>query len=235
MTAQTWGRDVQVDLLAEAHPMAGITTPAGVAASRPPTTSRSGGQDAAAAGEGKAPAAAAPLVVGLDLSLTATGLCHMRGDRAVTDTISPPPNRRSGLLRLRWMRTELLTLIGYPTLVVVEGPSYSSFGQGSHDRAGLYWLVLDGLWKRGIPVAVAPPANVKKYAVGAGGGKNASKDAVLLAAARRYPTFTGDNNAADALWLAAIGTDHLTGRSVVPAAHRTALDKVAWPTVARPA
>jgi crossover junction endodeoxyribonuclease RuvC len=175
----------------------------------------------------------APVVVGLDLSLSSTGIAHMRGDQLVTDTIVPPPNRRSGLLRLRWLRTELLALIGQPTLLVVEGPSYGSVGVGQHDRAGLYWMLRDALWSRGVPVAVAPPANVKKYAVGAGGGKTASKDAVLLAAARRFPGFAGDNNAADALWLAAMGTAHLTGRHVVPAAHRTALDKIEWPTVAR--
>jgi len=175
------------------------------------------------------PAPAAPLVIGLDLSLTATGVAHMRGDQVVTDTITPPANRRAGLLRLRWLRDHLLELIGAPALVVVEGPSYGSTGAGQHDRAGLYWLVLDGLWSRGVPVAVAPPANVKRYATGAGGGPKASKDAVLLAAARRFPGFDGDNNAADALWLAAMGTDRLTGATVVPAAHREALAKCTWP------
>lgn len=179
--------------------------------------------------------ASPPLVVGLDLSLTGTGLAHMRGTEAVTDTIAPPPNRQTGLPRLRWLRTELVALIGQPDLLVVEGPSYSSFGRGTHDRAGLYWLILDALWNRGIPVAVAPPANLKQYATGKGGGKTASKDAVLLSAARRYPTFTGDNNAADALWLAAMGTAYLTGQHVVPVAHQAALAKVNWPTVARSA
>lgn len=189
--------------------------------------------DSAAAGAGKGPASAGPLVVGLDLSLTGTGIAHMRGQEVVTDTIAPPSNRTRGLLRLRWLRTELLALIGQPALVVVEGPSYSSFGQGTHDRAGLYWLVLDGLWNRGIPVAIAPPANLKQYATGKGGGKNTSKDGVLLAAARRFPSFAGDNNAADALWLAAMGTAHLTGQHPVPAGHQGALAKVAWPTVVR--
>lgn len=225
MTTTSAGGVNATDMQAKDTPKAETPTSAGVPA--PPA------RHSATAGEGEAPVVAAPLVVGLDLSLTSTGIAHMRGDQAVTDTIEPPPNRRSGLLRLRWLRTELLALIGHPTLLVVEGPSYSSFGQGTHDRAGLYWLVLDGLWNRGIPVAVAPPANVKKYATGAGGGKAGSKDAVLLAAARRYPSFTGDNNAADALWLAAMGTAHLTGQHPVPDSHHSALDKVAWPTVAR--
>lgn len=190
-------------------------------------------QHSAAVGEGEAPTAAAPLVVGLDLSLSATGICHMRGQQLITDTIEPPKHRQHGLLRLRWLRTELLALIGHPDLLVIEGPSYRSFGQGSHDRAGLYWLLLDGLWNRGIPVAIAPPANLKQYATGKGGGKTASKDAVLLAAARRFPGFAGDNNAADALWLAAMGTAHLTGQHPVPLAHQAALTKVNWPTVGR--
>lgn len=175
----------------------------------------------------------APLVVGLDLSLAATGVCHMHGDRIVTDTIQPPPNRRHGLLRLRWLRTHLVDLIGLPTLVVVEGPSYGSTGAGQHDRAGLYWLVLDKLWARGVPVAICPPANLKQYATGKGGGKNASKDQVVLAAERRFPNVISSNDEADALWLAAMGVDYLTGSSRVPEAHRAGLLKVTWPTIAR--
>jgi hypothetical protein len=156
----------------------------------------------------------APLVVGLDLSLASTGIAHMRGLDVVTDTITPP-KERTGLLRLRWLRTVLADHTATAALVVLEGPAYGmSSGQGYHERAGLHWMLLDALWRRSIPVAIVTPQHAKQYATGKG---NAGKDAMILAAARRYASFTGDNNAADALWLAALGTDHLTGISVVPA------------------
>jgi Holliday junction resolvasome RuvABC endonuclease subunit len=88
------------------------------------------------------------------------------------------------------------------------------------------------LWQQGVPTAIVPPSNLKKYAVGIGGGPKASKDAVLIAAARRWPTFEGRNDEADALWLAAMGLDHLTGRSVVPEVNRLALKSCSWPVAA---
>jgi Holliday junction resolvasome RuvABC endonuclease subunit len=90
-------------------------------------------------------------------------------------------------------------------------------------------MLLDRLWQDSRAVAIAPPASVKLYAAGKG---NASKDQVLTAAVRRLPGFDGDNNEADAAWMAAMGLDHLTGHSVVPASQRQALAKLKWPTVA---
>lgn len=165
-----------------------------------------------------------PRVIGLDLSLSATGVA---GD-GWTEVIKPPANCRSHD-RLYLIKNRLRDFTRHAALVVVEGPSYGNQGRqsGHHERAGLWWLVAHDLWCHGTPVAVAPPATVKRYATGKG---NADKDTVLLAAARRFPWFVGDNNAADALWLAAAGFDRL-GHPLadMPAAHRKALDAVAWP------
>lgn len=169
-----------------------------------------------------------PLVIGLDLSLRTTGIAHMTPGSVTTDIVTAAG---TGLLRLRRLAHYIRNRCEGAALVCIEGPAYhQGVGAGYHERAGLHWLVLDRLWRTNTPVAIIGPSVLKAYATGRG---NSGKDAMILAAARRFPTFAGDNNQADALWLAAIGLDHLTGQTVVPAAHRTKLASVDWPTVAR--
>src|SRR5690606_27950883 len=136
--------------------------------------------------------------------------------------------------RLQRITGAVLNAVGTPDLVVVEGPSHGHARQGGqHDRAGLWWLIVEALAAvQEVPVAEVPPATLKRYATGKG---NADKDSVLLAVARRWPhvEIVG-NDTADALALAAMGADHL-GQPIaaMPATHRAALDKVDWPEVWR--
>lgn len=174
-------------------------------------------------------AAGNPVVIGLDLSLTATGVAAMSPRGFATRRLTV---EGTGIIRLRRLLAEVERDAENASLVVVEGPSYGSVGAGTHERAGLWWLVRDMLWQHSIPCAVVPPSNLKKYAVGVGGGAKASKDAVLVACARHWPTFEGRNDEADALWLAAMGLDYLTGRSGMPALNRLALKSCSWPTMA---
>lgn len=168
-----------------------------------------------------------PKVIALDLSLTATGVASSAG---WTDTLKPPAKLR-GHERMAWLRERILDHTRGADLVVVEGPSYGNQGaqrqSGHHERAGLWWLITHALWTAKVPTAVAPPASVKKYATGSG---NASKDQVLLAVSRKFPSFEGDNNSADALVMCALGTDWLGVPMVtMPQAHRVALGGVSWP------
>lgn len=176
-------------------------------------------------------------VIGLDLSLTSTGIGVWRGDAFVDTVRIKPLAHLRGLERMRWLRAEIgswaLSGLWTADLAVIEGPSYGNQGTGRqaghHERAGLWWLIVDSLEARGVPVAVAPPATVKKYATGKG---NAGKDEMLAAAIRRNPEFHGGNDEADAMWLAAMGADHLGHPLMqVPEAHRAALKSVAWPVL----
>lgn len=172
------------------------------------------------------------MVLGLDLSLTSTGMAEIIEGAPRAWSIKPPPAHR-GHDRLHWLvDTIWATACEYEGghLVVVEGPSYGSQASGrGHERAGLWWLLTHQLWSNGIEMAVVSPAALKKYATGKG---NAGKDEVLMATARRFPDFDGGNDAADALWLAAMGADHAGVPIVtVPAPHRQALAKVEWPAV----
>lgn len=168
-------------------------------------------------------------VLGLDLSLTSTGIARRRTVGRLT-----PPKGQSGLVRLRWIRERVLEAAAGADLVVVEGLAFSSNTGKAAERAGLWWLVADALDTAGIPVAVAPPASRCRYATGKG---NAPKDAVLAAAVRRFPDVdvTG-NDQADALWLCAMGCEYLGAPLAdMPALHRQALSGVAWPLSVPPA
>lgn len=184
-------------------------------------------------------------VSGIDLSLTATGYARITNpDHAVpmwwTTTYGSKALAKNDKVwlsvhnRLTTLAREILLEVEHdaPDLVVVEGPSLGSTGGSAHDRSGLWWLVYDGLQRQGRRVAVAPPSNVKIYAVGKGNGVGASKDDVLLAAARRYKDAPiSNNNEGDALVLAAMGARHL-GHPVeksLPATHTRALTGCQWP------
>jgi Holliday junction resolvasome RuvABC endonuclease subunit len=168
-----------------------------------------------------------PIAVGFDLSLTGSGVASSGG---WTDLVSAPKLR--GHQRLQHLRSTLLDLLPADVaLVVIEGPSYGNQGagrqSGHHERAGLWWLVAHALWKADIPYAVASPAARAKYATGKG---NATKADVVREVTRRFDWFTGGEDEADALVLAAMGADWLGAPlTSMPAAHRLALDKVRWP------
>jgi crossover junction endodeoxyribonuclease RuvC len=168
-----------------------------------------------------------PGVLGVDLSLTGTGLANSLGWSA---TLKPPAKLRD-VARIEWIRNAIVLdhLTGVD-LVVIEGPSYGSARQaqsGHHERAGLWWVVVRSLWRRGVSYAVVSPKGRAKYATGNG---NAGKDDVIREVTRRFDWFEGDNNQADALVLAAMGADHLGVPMVtMPQIHRVALDAVAWP------
>lgn len=159
--------------------------------------------------------------LGIDPSLAATGV----STGWMTRTLKPPGTLR-GRARHTWILAELVDLVAKASLVVIEGPSYGSTKAASsaHERAGLWWKIDDLVHEQGKELYVASPSSVKKYATGKG---NADKDAVMLATARRFDWFAGDNNAADAQWLAAIGYE-LAGTPLLemPAVHREALKGV---------
>jgi crossover junction endodeoxyribonuclease RuvC len=176
-------------------------------------------------------------ILGLDLSLTATGIAIVRtgdeGDhRYRTEVIKRPAKARDWPERqqVRWMIDEILTVVydvgAQWDLAVVEGLAFGSKTGHAATRAGLWWLVTDHIYVD-MPLAVLSPAARAKYATGRG---NAGKDDVMREVARRFPHFGGGEDEADALVCAAAGADHL-GHPIaaMPATHRAALAAVEWP------
>ncbi len=173
-------------------------------------------------------------IVGLDLSLTSTGIAVIRtvgqrgGDVKVeTFRVRSTPVGKSIHQRMATLTHEVMEYAADADHVTMEGPAYLAGGNSASALTGFWWLVRHELWRNSkAEVTVVPPPTLKKYAAGMG---NASKDEVLAAVIRRYPMAeVHGNDEADALALAAMTVDKLGLPLVtVPVHHRVALDK--WP------
>lgn len=163
-----------------------------------------------------------PYVVGIDLSLTATGLADLDLDEGTftnVDTYGTKGKRGDKYAdrgaRLLGMANHIITWatagVYDPELVVIEGPSIGSRNGSQFDRSGLWWLVVSGLLARDIPVLVVPPKTRAKYATGNG---NSGKDVVLAHVIEQYADLAsdriGNDNEADAVVLAAMGARYLS-------------------------
>jgi len=178
--------------------------------------------------------AAGPRVLGLDLSLTATGIASSLGwCRAIgyTDKKNPitklPHARR--LTAMRAVRNGVIHEIGRPSLAVLELPAPSRAGGGAHERAWLWWEIYEYLLANEIPVGLLGTGQLKLYATGSG---NADKQKVVDQVARRWPRWEtfGDDNCADAVALMAAGLHWLgVPLAVMPERNGRVLDNCLWP------
>ena len=178
-----------------------------------------------------------PIVIGLDTSVTGTGIassagwCILRGynDKKRPFTKLPHADRIAVLVRLA---SDIINAVGETDLVVLETPAFTRIGGGSHERSWLWWEMYRRVSLAGIPVALMTPQQRMLYATGKG---RADKNAVVDAVARRWPAYAtgGNDNLADAVVLMAAGMDAF-GHALapVPQAHRKALDAVQWPQIA---
>lgn len=192
-------------------------------------------------------------VVGLDVSLTSTGMSDGQSAHAIsTGPREPLEARLDRLLRgvtafilspTQW--TDAMPRGRRADLVVLEGSSYGSRGPGHEELAALRIMVRHRLWRLGVPYAVVPPRTLKRYTTGAG---TASKQQIADSLYRRHgldlqhvKVKDGRYDRADAFALAAMGY-HRVGQQVgwvgpgEPAPHPSpveggSLDAVAWPSL----
>jgi Holliday junction resolvasome RuvABC endonuclease subunit len=174
------------------------------------------------------------IVVGIDPSLTATGISvitetDIRTARAGTGSIDSTAVR---LVRKRIRTTLALIMQNIPVvadLFVIESPSMRSQYGLHNQRVGLYWMLVDQLLARGEVVEVTSKGRAK-YATGNG---NADKKAVKTAMRAAFPGVQiPDDNVADSLALALMGSRHLGYPldGALPKKHLEAMANPAWPT-----
>jgi crossover junction endodeoxyribonuclease RuvC len=144
-------------------------------------------------------------VVGLDLSLTGTGIADIAAGNVIHTHTVASKGKRSDSLDGRASRLEAIQ------------------GHVLHYAMDADLVV--------VPVAVAPPTVVKKWAAGKG---NADKAAVAVGVSRLWPAVEARNdNEWDALALMTMGAQWLGWDVPSRAHHAGCLTKVAWPEVAR--
>ena len=162
-------------------------------------------------------------VLGLDLSLSATGVAAPDG---TTSTIKT--RDRDGDRRLAQIRDTIAGLCGGADLAVVEDLPTHAYSAGITGM--VHGAVRVALLDAGVPYALVTPATLKKYATGNGGAK---KSGMVLAAYKRFGVDFADEDQCDAFWLRAAGLDQVgEPLAVLPAAQRALLGKARWPHMA---
>ncbi|KPC65373.1 hypothetical protein, partial [Streptomyces chattanoogensis] len=179
-------------------------------------------------------------VLGLDLSLTSTGIAG----RGWTTTIKPANRSRThrdrsnptndARLRTAYNHQRLTAITSqlddYLTgvdLVVIEGLAYDAHDT-DRQLAGLSWIVRDRLWRRGISYAAVPPSTLKQFVTGTGAADKALMWGMVTDWFAWFDGTTHDE--ADAAGLMAMGYAYL-GDPLSPVLEHqaTALSKVVWP------
>jgi Holliday junction resolvasome RuvABC endonuclease subunit len=165
-------------------------------------------------------------VLGLDLSLTATGVALPDGTCRTIKT-----NPADGDLRLLQISESIrvaVTVTGPVDLAVVEDLPVGARAAGITGM--VHGVARAALANAGVPYALISPATLKAYATGSG---NADKTAMALAAFKRHGIEFADDNQCDAWWLRAAGLQHLGEPALsLPAAQIARLDKAKWPVPA---
>lgn len=157
-------------------------------------------------------------VVGLDLSLTSSGLSRItwglgtvvtetwhRGVGGLT-TITDPAER---CRVLHGLKTDIVEWVHPADLVVVEKLVPNPASRSTNERAALWYLVVSALVSRGVEVMELHPSTLKVYATGRG---DAKKPDMRTASKTSWPeVVTTCSDEDDALWLAGVGMHLLDG------------------------
>ncbi|WP_354643944.1 Holliday junction endonuclease [Kitasatospora camelliae] len=164
-----------------------------------------------------------PRILGLDLSLTATGVCMPDGTTLTITTKTKDGDRRLVQIADTMAR---IAAEGADLAVIEDLPKHA---MSAGITGMVHGIARAALVRAGIPYALVSPATLKSYATDNG----AAGKADMSAAARRAAGVVfADDNQCDAWWLQQAGLDWLGHpRFVVPAHQRARLAKAKWPTL----
>lgn len=183
-----------------------------------------------------------PRYLGIDSSLTGTGLCRALidgydADGYVADVelaTCGASNPRKGDTWIAKSRRVHEVLDGIEAAMTEQPVDAIGLEELAYGAKGSGLVVLHWIWGEvinlsrvhSIPLYLVNPSGVKKFATGNG---NAKKDVVMLAMAKRYPQFAiGDNNQSDALAVCMMLARHLDHPfDTMPQLNLEAMNKVA--------
>lgn len=141
--------------------------------------------------------------VGLDLSLTSTGICVMdeNGTILFEEVLNTPKKKIDGLERLKFIRESVSEAIkNYSVSIAnIENYSFGSRGRATFSLGELGGVVRLLLFDLGVTIIETSPSQLKKFATGRG---NSDKLDVVMSIEKNYGIKYLDDNAADAFILA---------------------------------
>lgn len=170
-------------------------------------------------------------IIGMDPSMTATGICDWKGGTLTVKTVAKQKDNRLRVVNraVGFAARSSLTFGEPVALAVVELPPPGLKGVAIPAMHMVQAAVRMALMDAGVPYAVVNPQYVKAYA---GWAKN-DKEAMARAAYDAAGVEFEDDNQCDAWWLRQMAMDHYGQVDLmsvrVSATQRAWLDKVAWP------
>ena len=150
--------------------------------------------------------------VGIDPSLTGTGVCVIDRDAGVeTEKLITTTPKLTIEQRYEKIMTELSFVWKIVRLhgIYIEGLSFGSRGQSMLELAGLHYLIRFHMHTLEVPYRVIPPSTLKKFITGKG---NAKKEMMLLHCFKKFNVEYSENNMCDAYCLARYALDNYRGQ-----------------------
>lgn len=178
-------------------------------------------------------------VVGIDISMTMTGIAIWNEDSGEWETSRVSSQSGDDTLVFRHMRLNKIAGdvivqsspglgAGKRYLIVIESPTFTSGGSG-FDRAYVWWKVATHFLQNGHHVIEISNTTGKVYTVGRASSPKVEKGEILAQVMKTYPgADVIDDNVADAVGMAAMGA-RLAGQPIehsLPQTKLRALDAV---------
>ena len=148
-------------------------------------------------------------IVGLDLSLTCTGIAvYNTTDDGITTKVVKTSSKDSDVCRYSKIHSDTLHEYAFSSIVFIEGYSFGSFSKSSSmskliELGGIIKYDLDN---RDIPFVIVPPTVLKKFITGKG---NAKKEDVKLGVYKKFGREFKTSDEADAFALVVLGIKYL--------------------------
>lgn len=150
-------------------------------------------------------------VIGIDLSLTGTGIIKLQDGKITNQKlIKSKPNGDLPIDELkrimeiresiaREIETDINSII---QLVAIEGLAFMARNTTALVQlSGLNYMIREKLYSLKIPFVIVAPTSLKKFITGKG---NIAKEMMLLETYKKYKVYFTDNNLCDAYGLAMI-------------------------------
>lgn len=145
------------------------------------------------------------MVLGLDLSLRASGYVRLENDKIIEQKlIKSKPTGKSPIDELKRLIAIKDNIdVGNISLAVIEGIAFGIRKTTSLSQlSALNYMVREKCYSNKVPFIIVAPTTLKKFITGKG---NIKKDVILLEIFKRYDIEFYDDNLGDAYGLAKIG------------------------------